>query len=110
MITAQTLERRGYLRYDGGHRHYTDFFYQRSFRDQAGIRFIIEFWHYPHVSHDTSALCESWQGEVTLAPPHVTLQFHFASDLDYIEEKAAQFWQLMGGVYYEQNESIHAHD
>lgn len=103
MITQEQLEERGY-RHCGkgaeGSFQYCDFFMQRKVTDPDGIRYFIEFVHYPK-----GRFCDAaWMCHLNINEPHCTFEQHRPTDLDATENRCYEVWNLMGRPYYERYE------
>jgi len=79
---------------------YSDSFWQRKLTDENGIKYFIEFVHYPK----GSGLKEAWMMNMNINEPHCTFQIHRAGDINKAEVMCEEVWRATGGIYYERNQ------
>lgn len=96
-----------------GHREYkvnkvlfqhADAFFQKSVRDDSGIKYFIDFVYYAPIEGKTG---ESWMCEVTINNPHQTYEQHYIKSIEEVNraiEKCELFFNTMGCEYYEKYE------
>jgi hypothetical protein len=99
----QRLIKAGYKRFDAGiWKEFTDFFYQKRFTDAKGIKYFIEFHHYPG-KEPVGALFleESWMAELNVNEPNATFQLHRVDDAEDVEARIEAVWLALGSPYYE---------
>lgn len=103
MITNDQLEARGYKKWNAPQANqFSDCFYQKRFSDDVGIKYHIEFVHYPkHVFENGQSMPESWMVALNNNEPHFTFQFHRPKSIDEAESKCETFFKAMGCEYYE---------
>lgn len=94
MITADT----------GISHPYSDYFYQKRFSDDIGIRYHIEFFHYAGVTFPNGEMPESWMVEMNQNEPHMTFQLHRPESIEQAESAVIRFWYCMFCDYHERNE------
>lgn len=99
MITENQLTIAGYRQYvSSGIVHpYSDFFYQKRFSDEVGIKYHVEFLHYPPLN---SKLSDTWMAEMVNNEPFMTFQIHRPESIQEVEERMRRFWETQGCKYY----------
>jgi hypothetical protein len=100
-ITCAELEASGYVKHSATmFNRYSDFFYQKKFRDDKGVKYFIEFVHYPaglgHV-----ALPEAWMARLSNNEPHMTVEIHRPISIADAERRFELFFQSQQCEYYE---------
>lgn len=105
IITEEKLKIKKYNRHPSSNitHQFADFIYQRGFNDETGIKYFINFIHYPMIMLNSAATKESWTAEMTVNEPHMKFCMY---DLDnrsigHVEKKMKRFWEAMGKHYYE---------
>lgn len=99
------LEENGYMFYLSNKiiTPYSDFSYQKEFRDNKGIKYFIDFVHYPKIREGET---ESWMLDFRNNTPHYTFQQHRVelknrNDLIKLEKKCELFFKSFKCEYYE---------
>ena len=110
MITEQELKDAGYRKHAGnGHQPYSDFFYQKRFTDEHGIKYHVELNHYAAITWPNGQpMSESWMAELHNNEPHMTFQIHRPDSIADVEDRAEKFWRSMACDYYERYENHRA--
>lgn len=104
MITEKKLLKKGYVKITLSHMFepYSDFFYQKRFKDTEGIRYFIEFFHYPEKKYPFGAMLdESWKCSLQTLSPHMTFQQHKVESITTAENRCLCFWRSMHCDYYD---------
>jgi len=83
-ITEAELVAAGYTRCSKNDHSfpYSDFFYQKKFRDAQGIKYFVELVHY---SHSEGPVTEAWSSYMNINQPHMTFQIHRPNSLATVE-------------------------
>lgn len=104
MITDEELTKRGYRKFENRSRvthEFSDYFWQKRFDDDKGIKYLIEFYHYPPLRQQVSDWLEPWMAELHINDPHFTFQWHRPSSIADAEAKCETFFTSMGCSYYD---------
>jgi hypothetical protein len=106
MITEQELIDKGFRKHNSNDVvfPYSDFFYQRKFVDDVGVKYFVDVVHYPETGYPNgNKVDESWMIHQNINEPHMRFDQHRIDDLDIALEKCEKFFQTMGCEYYEKN-------
>ena len=99
-VSCSNLEARGYRRFTPKYTDkYNDFFYQKKFSDQKGIKYFLEFVHYP----EFELIPQQWMLKLTNNEPHMTFEIHKPISIDDAERRAELFFRTQECEYYELN-------
>lgn len=78
-----------------------DFFYQKGVRDNRGIKYFIEFVHYPVVCKLGEAWMVVWRSD----EPNYEFRVHYADQsIWFYEDLIGSLWKSLGCSYKELNE------
>lgn len=107
MITEQQLIDAKYTRYPTEYKDFSDYFYQKKFIDLKGIRYFVEFLHYPILLRakfrgQFANMNESFSMELHIEEPPSTFQLHSPISIQDAEEHAYRVWCVLGSIYYEE--------
>lgn len=110
MITNEQLDAAGYRKHNATQAYqHSDYFYQKRFADELGIKYFIQFVHYPsHKFENGQTMPESWMMELNNNEPHYTFQWHKADSIMGGEVLCEVFFKSMGCQYYELYENQRA--
>lgn len=111
MITEQNLTEAGYRRYSSSAilDKFSDFFYQKKFTDSEGIRYFIEFMHFPEMKFGNGTVMpECWQCTMNVNSPHMTFEQHRVDDIGVCERRCQTFFEHIDCEYYEKYEEAKA--
>lgn len=109
MITEKKLKKAGYHRHEsnGICFPFADYFYQKKFTDAEGIRYFLEFVHYPAKEYGNGGVShESWKCTMNINSPHMTFEQHGVDDIEKAESLCLCFWRSMHCDYYEKYEEM----
>lgn len=102
MITEQQLLYTGYTKYLTEHKYNSDVFYQKKFTDAKGIRYFLEFLHYPTILYSNgNSIGESFSMEMVINDLHVNFMLHYVDCIKSSEVYADKVWKALGSIYYE---------
>jgi hypothetical protein len=105
MITEQELIDKGFRKYpntDDVVFPYSDFFYQKKFVDDIGVKYFVEVVHYAvDTFSNGNRLPESWMVHLNINEPHMRFEQYRVDDLDYALERCETFFQTLDCNHYE---------
>lgn len=98
-MNEQELIDKGFLKYQSNSVIFpcSDYFYQKRFSDEKGIKYFVDVVHYPKSEH----LEESWMINMNIGEPFMVFKQYGIKSLDIALEKCEKFFQTMGCEYYE---------
>jgi hypothetical protein len=106
MLTEQELIDKGFRKWKSNDISfpYSDFFFQKKFVDDVGVKYFVDVVHYPVKHYPNGNIAnESWKIHQNINEPHMRFDQHDFESLDNALEKCEKFFQTMGCEYYEKN-------
>jgi hypothetical protein len=102
----QILIDKGYRKYPSGISFkYSDYFYQKCFKDDKGKKYFIEFIYYSPIKFSNeNTVEENFMCHLNINEPHMTFEQHHIKDVEEAEKKCELFFNIMGCNYYERFE------
>lgn len=111
MITEEALAKLGYRKYECTPPSFPhgDFFMQKRFTDDKGIKYFVEFVHYPPIAfRNGSDWGEDWMAVLHVNEPHMTFEQHRPISIEVAEKRVEAFFEKMCCQYYETYEEQRA--
>ena len=107
MINDQILEAEGYRKHTDKFFEYSDYFYQKKFCDDVGVKYFIEFVKYT-LPQEVEGSYDSWAAFMRINGPIVMdFRMHYIKNetIEKIESMMDLFWTTMKCNYYERNQN-----
>jgi hypothetical protein len=81
---------------------FSDYFYQKSFKDDNGIEYFVDVVHYSEKTCPNGTKSEeAWIVHLNINEPRMRFDQYRVESLDIALEKCEKFFQTMGCEYYE---------
>lgn len=110
MIAEKKLKKAGYHRHEsnGICFPFADYFYQKKFTDAEGIRYFLEFVHYPAIedADGNNIGGDTWKCSMNINSPHMTFEQHGVDNIEKAESLCFMFWLALPCNYYEKYEEM----
>ena len=108
MINDKSLEDAGYKKHTSEFFEYSDYFYQKKFCNDVGVKYFVEFVKYTLPFEGTESSPDSWAAFMRINGPIVMdFRMHYIKNetIEKIESMMDLFWTTMKCNYYERNQN-----